>query len=139
MKKYYTPEIEEFYVGFEFESNYVLFNKTEKGSEWEKIILDDSQFGWFYSAYTNDAVKSEFRVKYLDKEDIESLGFKLIEENFYYKRYCKDKYILRHYGLTSIIIQDEHGELFDGDIKNKSELKKLFKQLTPSKLKLNIK
>ena len=69
--KYYTPTIEEFHVGFEFESNYVGFSSDLK---WRKILLNDSH-DWFWTTYKQDAVETEFRVKHLDKEDIESLGF----------------------------------------------------------------
>jgi hypothetical protein len=35
--KYYTPTIEEFHVGFEFESNHVIFKKGNKGDEWHNL------------------------------------------------------------------------------------------------------
>lgn len=58
--KYYTPTIEEFHVGFQYEYN---------SGKWDKhIILDQNHL-----IYAIADVKST-RVKYLDKENIESLG-----------------------------------------------------------------
>lgn len=65
--KYYTPSIEEFHVGFEFEL------KDPITQIWVKFIFEEDKL-WF--------IKSNIsRVKYLNKEDIESLGFELIEED----------------------------------------------------------
>ena len=66
-EKYYTPKIKEFYVGFEY--------------EWK---CDGTQTDWTKSTCSIlmnpldvDARRiNEYRVKYLDQEDIESLGFK---------------------------------------------------------------
>ncbi len=132
--KYYTPTLDEFHVGFEFESNYVLFEELSMKNDWTKIILSD-RHNWFYDAYVNDAVPTEFRVKYLDKDDIEELGFNT-EDN----GECYNKSI----GWMIIGIypwEDVNGKpneykisvdtetVFHGVIKNKSELKRLLKQL----------
>jgi len=133
VEEYYTPELEEFHKGFEFESNYVLFSND---LEWKPIIfggnnrlMDD--LPWFYSAYENDAVPTEFRVKYLDREDIESLGWYpgrlqgLNEDSFTLndnQLYWQDNQFIQIYNWNSTII-------FEGIIKNKSELRRLMKQL----------
>ena len=57
---YYTPEISEFHVGFEYE----VFDKLH--NIWNKENNFFLQQGDF---------KDEIRVKYLDQFDIESLGF----------------------------------------------------------------
>jgi len=119
--KYYTPEIEEFHVGFEYEV------KGLKG--WDKKIVSSSQ----------DILEMEelmmrslnpYRVKYLDREDIESLGFKQ----------TSNRNNFRH-GDTLIYFRENKDELYPIDIKlkketyrflkikNKSELKRLLKQL----------
>ena len=72
--KYYTPEIEEFHVGFEYETSYLQACGT-----WSREVLEEDYVGYFHSIYSGDAVPTEFRVKYLDKDDIEDLGFKLIK------------------------------------------------------------
>ena len=74
--KYYTPTIEEFHIGFEFESDYILFHNGNrlKAESWAKIKLTEDM-DWIWEAYRYDAVNTEFRVKHLDREDIESFGF----------------------------------------------------------------
>ena len=135
--KYYTPEIEEFNVGFEYE-------RIVSGMEYGKTIYDG-----FYSirAYDwdtsieEDIKDGEIRVKYLDKEDIESLGWKFIKQhpgttNFdFEKGECSlnfdpefgNKWNLRIYDGED---QDSEFNYFSGYIKNKSELIKLLKQLS---------
>jgi len=58
--KYYTPEIEEFFVGFEYE----VYDKLH--GVWNKENNFFLQQGDF---------KDSIRVKHLDREDIESLGW----------------------------------------------------------------
>lgn len=63
--KYYTPSIEEFHVGFRYESG----NKAVKGTstEWTKSIIEEP--------WEIESLFEEVRVKYLDQEDIEELGW----------------------------------------------------------------
>ena len=142
MEKYYTPEIEEFHVGFGYER------------------CDDG-YGWIKDTYPRAAEHIRLknlipytRVKYLDREDIESLGFEkckcpdgLLDNVFQLKTSYETKYVVNFYqdidnrtGFTQIMQRFRHegankeffGErttLFKGTIKNKSELKKLLKQL----------
>jgi hypothetical protein len=141
--KFYYPKIEEFHVGFEFESNYVLFKKGNKSDVWNKHILTQDEL-WFWDSWKNDAVDTEFRVKYLDKEDIESLGWKLsnIDDINLYELTVKK---FEQYGTMTFVLHIvpkfqnriviyfkniiNGSVLFRGDIKNKSELKKLMQQL----------
>jgi hypothetical protein len=171
--KYYTPEIEEFHVGFEYES---LQDPRfpEKDSSWEKnTIKDEWDLKTFIGYYCGDHI--EVRVKALDREDIESLGFE-DRDMFYYdskisykngvpfvenymnksKSKVLSKFIKSHmggnYGLgseyifiekvksyenathISRIIYNGDGSAmvtsaFRGTIKNKSELKRILKQI----------
>lgn len=132
MDKYYTPDISEFHVGFEYETMYLQDYDT-----WKKEILLEDDAGYFHSIYFGDAVPTEFRVKYLDKEDIESLGWKGQESNSVY--FTKDNYRLVHW-ITSDGRDINIFEKYDGGtqeeclirkakVKNKSELIKLLKQL----------
>ena len=116
---YYTPSLEEFHIGFEFETSYL-----EDYDTWKKVTLEFDDFGFYTSTWEVDSNPTEFRVKYLDKEDIESLGWKK-EENCFVKDHCK----LYLYGNTHIQIQSLGNLNFNGTIKNKSELIKLLKQL----------
>ena len=70
--KYYTPEISEFFVGFEYE--YRFFTH----SEWESSIFESEVGEIECNPFDNIEYllqEKNIRVKYLDSEDIESLGF----------------------------------------------------------------
>ena len=146
--KYYTPSIEEFHVGFEYEAEEIVESGTSM--YWEK-----------YSFEKNDSLELLFkvndwyslpRVKYLDKKDIESLGFKeetipnCFKEDSLNQGYLKDinekESLLLHYSgetkklfLSKQVVYNEATDnwytdfLFQGSIKNKSEFKKLLRQL----------
>lgn len=79
-KKYYTPKIEEFYIGFECETLIQTWEggDSEPVSEIEKVTIGGSYP--FDRLVEGDFIKSggklnleHFRVKRLDREDIESL------------------------------------------------------------------
>lgn len=142
--KYYQPSIEEFYVGFEFESTYVLFQPYTRrhgdgGPEWYSHTLNLEDHGWFWDSYENDAYPTEFRVKYLDSTDIEELGFNQPYKNYFEidapgKLPAWIKVIVDiRFGLDNVTIRGVRGAktttLFRGNIKNKSELKKILKCL----------
>ena len=136
--KYYTPTIDEFHVGFEYEIDN------------EKSIYSETHMNLFN---INHKIKlNQIRVKYLDKEDIESLGWKVIESGkspFTGKELYKFKinkevgfntgtnwYLEDGYtpGTIRITIENYGSWATSKDtinlfIKNKSELKKLMKQL----------
>ena len=135
MSKYYTPTTEELHVGFEYEA------KCPITKEWTDFEIDLS-FGslWFASA-------NNIRVKYLDREDIESLGFsnkkhEEIPSEFKYYLIIKDNVfcISTYWHMTrerenlvriykGKLHKYPYTEIFRGDVKNKSELKRLLKQL----------
>ena len=139
---YYTPTIEEFHVGFEYES---LF-KLEDRDYWKKNNFD------YHSPNIlelKDIIKKGLvRVKYLDKEDIESLEFRLIKDysveqvyqskivnNTWYELDIDDKeeypYLITITKWEDNLLtkMSDSKTLFCGKIKNKSELKQLLKQL----------
>ena len=128
MDKYYTPEISEFFVGFEYETSYLQDYDT-----WKKEILEEDDAGYFQSIYFGDAVPTEFRVKYLSREDIESLGFSQIDYDTY--RFGIEEIYLEFNPEYKTFIYSKkydpikNNNLFVGTIKNKSELIKLLKQL----------
>lgn len=141
--KYYTPSIEEFHIGFTFEvddlSDDMLSRVWRKG----EILLSD----YMYIADMLKWIKDgELRVKYLDKDDIESLGFyeaKLKDSNNVV--YLKDvnqgfntgytvalsinhnSFVTISYKSFSSYMNKEYS--IDVIIKNKSELTRLLKQL----------
>lgn len=141
--KYYTPEIEEFHAGFEYEyftknwvnNKYQLtwcklkFNKDEDFN----VSIDDTA----YFIETN-----QIRVKYLDDEDVISLGFNQITHDcfnldvpLYRGREKQEVRLIIRQTVLIYLAQDEKYKdtdttnLFTGTIKNKSELKRLLKQL----------
>ena len=117
--KYYTPTIEEFHVGFEYE----YLNRDK----WISTVMEEFDEGMTPGTIfcNEDGTLGEeaskvIRVKCLDKEDIESLGFICEEENedgsFY--KYSKDSYnnskiILNHYIWITGIDNDftEHNKI----------------------------
>lgn len=134
--KYYTPEISEFYSGFEYEllghsGKMVPGGITQK---WEKLeySLDASYLN------DEDSLKElldceEIRVKYLDQSDIEELGF--IPDPSGERYFEKEEYqlYLNIHPIHNITIYtSEYGDIkiiFQGTIKNKSELKKVLNML----------
>lgn len=124
-KKYYTPDISEFHVGFEYE--FRDFKNPEKFNK-EVVTLDNLEFldvieGWIKL--------KDIKVKYLDKEDIEELGWKIVEviDDFTITA-SKDEFRLFYFlNLKNLKVLGNTSIKFEGFIKNKSELKKLMQQL----------
>lgn len=139
MEKYYTPDIEEFHVGFEFETptkDNVLYsvdsNIWEKKTVSIKSCMEKLKYDIMYGA----------RVKYLDTNDIESLGFKksgLGSDKTTLKMFSGEGKELKGYWITHHFANQEteivdtrlefHLMKFSGKIKNKSELKKVLKMI----------
>jgi len=141
-KDYYIPFLDEICINFEYELREIKDNKEE----WIKINdftnayeYEDSCFYGYYKDWNNGKI----RVKYLDKQDIEELGFKpspdepeewFLWKDSYdsYQLYFDDKTRdeLKNMGIgITIYDKDSSDRIFNGYIKNKSELKKLMKQL----------
>lgn len=133
--KYYTPSIEEFHVGFQYEW---LEDYT---GEWTKEVININT----PLTYFRDDADVEHRVKYLDKEDIESLGFKQTVHTVYkisknsfkqvegLEEYTKDgnlMIIIDTNDNNILTIKKLSGIKFIGTVKNKSELIKLIKQIS---------
>ena len=138
--KYYTPSSEEFHIGFEYE----LLVPDKLGKDAKEEWKTQQVTPYFF----HDIIKGGFitlikegkiRVKYLDKEDIESLGFEFFNSNIYKQPvYIKKNQLeISNKLIQSDIIQVNEHEYyiknsknsFNGIIKNKSELQKLLKQL----------
>lgn len=146
MDKYYTPEMEEFCIGFEYDEKYIAntdnpewiskvatYHRDGKYNVNEGCIEDisrDDDNGWV-----------EYRVKYLDKTNIESLGLTYDAENSFGKDYPTFNigiYIMyssmNSHRISLLYIHNGmEFYVFDGIIKNKSELAKLLKQLNITK------
>lgn len=124
INKYYQPSIEEFHVGFEYEFS--------EGGPWYKREFKSNDYNMLNSPLF------AVRVKYLDKEDIESLGFVEIgQEEYYLNGDLNSWNIERLYKEGNpcyyrIELPGDYGgfsSIMFLTIKNKSELKKLLTQL----------
>ena len=142
--KYYTPSLEEFHVGFEYEID-------NTWGEYKKVVFED--FRGISVGSGNDRVPFDHkaRVKYLDKEDIESLGFEFNNEasrewvgNEGSGKECFWYFSKNGVGRSWTIKWDKNRNtlifdmihhmrspkrIFEGRIKNKSELKRVLKQV----------
>lgn len=127
--KYYTPDIEEFHLGFEYEHLHSIDNQWIK-----ELISYNNRLACFQDYISTKQV----RVKYLDQEDIESLGFSLDQKTkdgyyFIYGNMITGDYVLCTKDFKQIDLENMIGNKnlvsFQGTIKNKSELKKIMKQL----------
>jgi hypothetical protein len=161
--KYYTPEIEEFHVGFEYE---------RRMKEDNDDFMQYDGPAWIGCTYPNDCALGNAstklglkylekdidrcRVKYLDREDIESLGFIMRKEQFgdtylyrldlvkplfphhteldtlylaYYRHDARCILFLQKIKRVGIDEERPETQLFNGYIKNKSELKKVLKMI----------
>ena len=127
IEKYYTPTIEEFHVGFICEMNTTPNNWVETS-----ITLNHFQ------RLNKWLLENHIRVKYLDEEDLGSLEFKTmysVQSDFYKSIYsneiCRIRIITQTLITVCISVKNQFymPEVFRGEIKNKSELSKLLKQL----------
>lgn len=128
--KYYIPEIEEFHTGFEYESG---------PRKWDKEIFDIDCFGQTYDQYfgsplADDIKNGEVRVKHLDHDDIISCCWdhKVTSAGnafFYYGDNTLNVNYAKHDIIITCYCYGNNVSLFQGRIQNKSELKRLMKQL----------
>ena len=119
MSEFYTPKIEEFHVGFEYEE---FCNDQWYKKKYQQDNFLDHDFQCVFKE------RYKTRVKYLDKKDIESLGFKQVGYSFSRPLFVKN-------GLN-LILDDIKREIsfnniknINFKIKNKSELKKIVEML----------
>lgn len=142
MKNYYTPDISEFYVGFEFEALDVAGDK-----EWHKFTFNESDSLRYVQQYLDNKT---YRVKFLDQSDIQSFGFGELQYNdeessldgWNRYKYKHENGWLIYVGAKSWYgYPSENGFWlrihkpgmsdwrFNGSIKNKSELGKILKMI----------
>ncbi len=157
MEKYYTPTLEEFCVGFEYE----VLQKAPKKDPFVFVMQPElEEDTWFKQKYPDpflgyriDKIFKTYvvRVKYLDKKDIKSFNFtetkslgdlnwRFVVQGYNKRVHEEDGYrywnlYLNYYpDLKTLKIKadtsdGEHSTFFNGVIKNKFELKKLLTQL----------
>jgi hypothetical protein len=149
--KYYTPEKEECYIGFKYELNGAEMKTPNNSHGWESVVFGQNLNDFLMPTNPNyDLMKRNIRVKYLDKKDIESCGWHALtvidgandgdELNYIDGYEIKDFVLHKKENLYFIYERKEYHEsnkatgnwqqntLFQGTIKNISELKKIMKQ-----------
>jgi len=134
--KYYIPIINEFCIGFEYEyKNHDGTVKDISNLKWQKATVDSiNDLTYVERGLT---IPNNTRVKYLDQENIEEFRFKyILMLTTRTDKYQKDKYQL-YFNKESYRVrigfdvdnEIKYVQIFDGYIKNKSELSKILKQL----------
>ena len=133
--KYYIPVVEEFHWDFKFEINQNAGKDLPE--KWECLMFRPSvKWENLEFAVENKTV----RVKYLDRIDIEELGWKFLTSGEYQISLClatainltfyhNDKRILELEHIDQSGEREEKETWFKGRIKNKNELSHLMKQL----------
>lgn len=149
--KYYTPEIKEFHEGFEYEIKETFVDGTVKTKEdydnakWIKEKYTTRSYPYIQRVFDGENPNNlppALRVKYLDIEDIESFGWKLLPKYAWMKTWEDlqdgatfelntetNSFQLNYNNPKFIIIFDDFDIIFEGKIKNKSELEKLLEML----------
>ena len=142
--KYYTPKIEEFHVGFEYEfmpletsENYKTYDFPKYPSNATYIKYDTKNSLEVIELFLKE---KQIRVKFLDQKDIESLGFIMSIDSPDFDLFQLGKYpsykCFFHVNLKgnrtedfNCILKIKDQICFKGTIRNKSELKKLMQML----------
>jgi hypothetical protein len=138
MDKYYKPKLEEFHVGFEYELRSNVYPVDEfwrfpvKKMEFTETTCKDINT---LNRFALDLYDGDIRVKYLDNEDILSLGWAdgdLQGLGGYIRNWGTNIEYQLYYDPSNQYLQVYDffsNPIFQGKIKNKSELKRLMYQL----------
>ena len=129
--KYYTPDISEYHIGFEYQS-LTDPRQPEKDIAWsdEELRTEVDMMNVFKYMIEDDFM--EHRCKFLDKEDIESFGFIHDRSYMFNLGQYRLHFIQPDNELDIIHIYDNESNddtIFLGNIKNKSEFKFILKRL----------
>lgn len=147
--KFYIPDISEFHLGFIFD----IYEGNDLADPWEWTtkdfsinIIDKNKFNFSLEFLFRKLKSNEIRVSFLDKQDIESLGFiytRNYKQFIYFDYRNTDEYGggFLNYNLDTKVLKlsinngetDRDGLIyttrFEGVIKNKSELVQLLKKI----------
>ena len=109
--KYYTPNISELYVGYECESNWDFY-RNEDGSKssqvggWKGVI-----FKGINQAVIHYLSLGMYRTKYLDSDDIISLGFEPLHKTDVF--FGRNSYFLEVPKDINIMFMDDYTVTFE--------------------------
>lgn len=130
--KYYVPDITQLFIGYSCEVLHSFHPKLGTVGEWKQVKIGDIGQG-------NDIIpitrfrslkkQNRIRTKYLDTDDVKSLGWKEISNNYFTK---DDYYLFIGYNnniihLYYLDVDNNEVYLFTGTILSVNELKKIFK------------
>lgn len=141
--KFYTPDISEFHVGFECEN----FNFIE--GKFKPFVIDVFRLHEILDHELEDYFEpTHYRVKFLDQQDIEECGFeldKIVLQEFYkekevyvkpdvygymiWKVRCQHRPDTHWFRIEALFEDNEWSVLFEGKIKNKSQLKMILNMI----------
>ena len=149
MNKYYTPKIEEFHVGFEYEEKSSGLWTKQVYNELSPILnkkLEDD-YGVLYDTIQDYINQEIIRVKYLDQEDIERElkispkrgGSYIFEKDSCFRpNWINGVHVMKTriyfhpintWTKIEYYIENEWEKFFEGSIKNISEFRILLKQV----------
>ena len=127
INKYYIPEYSDIYIG----QDLYTINEHKIDLSTVDSLTAFLQYQNFYKDCEGNITYGinleNYRLKYLDSSDIEELGF-IFEEQVVGKitfKYTKNNFIELHKLYTTILILNNGRTIFEGFIKNKSELIRL--------------
>ena len=148
---YYKPRVEEFYIGFEYQTKVIQIDLADLVESTVDEFLINLKNGVPKTKYIEryidkicndlDEIKSEdilnnLRVSYLNIDDITDLGFELIKDTnpgMFYSFKFNDKsnttVMLCKMDYGRCVIKNDCKMFMDITLKNKSEFKKLLIQL----------
>jgi len=145
--KYYTPELSEFHIGFEYEYNPSLIelnlwylDNNNNSNKWYSesftagnVLEGESEITEIQRLIESKAI----RVKYLDLQDLEDLGFVKTDIGVFKNCYKKDSFVITNmeeyesnHVLDLSTYINKMARIFRASIRNKSELIKLLAQFT---------
>lgn len=145
--RYYTPELQEFHVGFEYEHKSTFLDGTVKTQkDYDEAVWHEDFFSVGDCPAVERALNSKnkargicgIRVKYLDIADIESLGFDnylkpLKQHNhiWHFKGSEGPKlYVWFNDAVPLVRLYNKFPSIFfEGKVKNKSEFRKILVQI----------
>lgn len=124
--KYYTPNIEDFYIGYEFE-----FQGVPEG--WHKMILSEENDSKTMKYHIETKMlrwnieNKSIRVSYLTKEQIENEGW--INDTELSTIFYKGGYLLKLFTKNKIVILNPSESLFNGECLSINEFRTICKLL----------
>lgn len=143
--KYYTPSLEEILHYVSIEKYIWTSDEDPIKFEGDTINILSSFIGVNDILHRGNSQKYSintelYKIKYLDTTDIEELGFKIIskDEGYNLYKFIKNSLVYTlldgvenniHIDMSSVDDANKYIILYNGDCKNKSELKRILTQL----------